>query len=66
MVAVRVQTIKPKLIVIHGAPQTDKLATHLAELERIPLISSRKPNVEALLDALNRLYVDSSRRNRFG
>ncbi len=66
MVAVRVQTIKPKLIVIHGAQQTDRLAVHLAELERIPLISSRKPSVEALLDALNRLYVDSSRHNRFG
>jgi putative transcriptional regulator len=63
MVAVRVQTIKPKLIVIHGTLETDRLAIHLAELERIPLISSRKPNVEALLDALNRLYVDSGRHN---
>jgi len=62
MVAVRVQTIKPKMIIVHGADAIDRLAAHLAELEHIPLIQSRKPSVEALVDALDALYLET--RNR--
>ena len=57
MVAVRVQTIKPKMIIVHGATEIDKLAGHLAELERISLIHSQKSSIEALVDALNSLYI---------
>ena len=64
MVAVRVQTIKPKMIIVHGATEIDKLAGHLAELERIPLIHSQKSSVEALVDALNSLYIGTSARAR--
>jgi putative transcriptional regulator len=59
MVAVRVQTLKPKMIVIHGLKDVDRLAVHLAELERIPLVVSMKPSVEALVGALNALNGDS-------
>jgi len=59
MVAVRVHTLKPKMVIVHGATIIDKLAAHLAELERIPLIQSRKPSVEALVDALNALYTET-------
>jgi len=62
MVAVRVQTIKPKMIIVHGATVVDKLAAHLAELERIPLILSGKPSAEVLVDALNALYMETRRR----
>ena len=62
MVAVRVQTIKPKMIIVHGADVIDMLAAHLAELERIPLIQSRKPSVETLVDALNALYMETKSR----
>ena len=62
MVAVRVQTLKPRMMIVHGATEIDKLAGHLAELEHIPLIQSRKPTAEALVDSLNALYVEISRR----
>lgn len=53
MVAVRVHTLKPRMIVIHGPETVDPLATHLAEVERIPLILSKKPSVNDLLRALS-------------
>jgi putative transcriptional regulator len=59
MVAVRVQTIKPKMIIVHGARVIDELAAHLAELEHIPLIQSGKPSAEALVDALDALYMET-------
>ncbi len=55
MVAVRVQSLKPKMVIIHGLKDVDRLAVHLAELERIPLVVSMKPSVEALVAALNAL-----------
>jgi len=59
MVAVRVQTLKPKMIIIHGLKDVDRLAIHLAELERVPLVVSMKPTVEALVGALNALQGNS-------
>ncbi len=56
MVAVRVQTLKPKMIIIHGLKDVDRLACHLAELEGIPLVVSMKTTVEALVEALNALH----------
>jgi len=65
MVAVRVQTIKPKMVVVHGTAMIDRLAGHLAELEHIPLVLSSKPSCESLVDALNALYLEvRSRRGR--
>ncbi|MCJ7610586.1 transcriptional regulator [Candidatus Bathyarchaeota archaeon] len=65
MVAIRVQTIKPKMVIVHGTGMIDRLAGHLAELEHIPLVLSSKPSAEALVDALNALYlVVRSRRSR--
>ncbi|MEM2093794.1 MAG: helix-turn-helix domain-containing protein [Candidatus Bathyarchaeia archaeon] len=60
MVAVRVQSLKPKIVIIHGLKDVDRLAIHLAELEQIPLVLSLKPSVEALVTALNMLH--SNRR----
>ena len=57
MVAVRVQTIKPKMVIVHGTRMIDRLAGHLAELEHIPLVLSSEPSAEALVDALNALYL---------
>jgi len=55
MVAVRVQTLKPRMVIIHGLKDVDRLAVHLAELERMPLVVSMKPSVEALVGALSAL-----------
>ncbi len=58
MVAVRVQTLKPKMIIVHGLKNVDRLACHLAELEGIPLIVSMKNTVEALVGALNAVRTE--------
>jgi putative transcriptional regulator len=62
MVAVRVQTLKPRMMIMHGAAEIDKLAGYLAELEHIPLIRSNEPTTEALVNSLNALYIETSRR----
>ncbi|MCE8422447.1 MAG: helix-turn-helix domain-containing protein [Candidatus Methanoperedens sp.] len=45
MVALRVTNLKPALVVIHGllASQVDPIAIKIAEIERVPLISSVMP-----------------------
>ena len=63
MVAVRVQTIKPKMIIVHGATVIDKLAAYLAELEHIPFVQSRKSSAEALVDVMNALYTKTRGRH---
>ncbi|MBC7113735.1 MAG: helix-turn-helix domain-containing protein [Candidatus Methanomethyliales bacterium] len=55
MVAVRVTPLKPAAVVIHGVKKTDNLAIELAKAERIPLILSKKTNVEELIKALHSL-----------
>ncbi|MCS7126858.1 MAG: helix-turn-helix domain-containing protein [Thaumarchaeota archaeon] len=58
MVAIRVFPLKPKAVVLHGpvnADSVDPLAVKLSQLERIPLIVSRLPTVEDLLEGLRSL-----------
>ena len=55
MVAVRVSLIKPAAVVVHGPKTVDKLAIKLAEKERLPLILSRIPSEEELVEALKRI-----------
>jgi putative transcriptional regulator len=62
MVAVRVQTLKPKMIILYEATEIDKLAGHLAELEHISLVKSNKPTESDLVDALYALYLKTSGR----
>ncbi|MBU7033451.1 MAG: helix-turn-helix domain-containing protein [Theionarchaea archaeon] len=53
MIAIRVQGLKPALIVLHGpASIDDPVAIKLAEVERIPLILSRAESVEAMIRGL--------------
>lgn len=54
MVAVRVHPLKPRMIVIHGLEKADSLAVHLAEVERIPLVLSRKKSVDELVRSLSK------------
>jgi len=45
MVALRVTNLKPALVVIHGmtAPQVDKIAAKIAEIEHVPLVATVMP-----------------------
>ncbi len=53
LIAIRVTNLKPALIVIHGilASQVDKIAVKIAEIERVPLITTVMP-VKDLVNAL--------------
>ncbi len=53
LVAIRVANLKPALIVIHGilASQVDKIAVKIAEIERVPLITTVMP-ITDLVNAL--------------
>lgn len=55
MVAVRVATLKPGIVVLHGPDQIDPLAIRLAERESIPLMVSRMKSVRELVDALRKI-----------
>jgi putative transcriptional regulator len=41
MVVIRVAPIKPKLVVIHNISSVDKLAIKIAQIERIPLLTTK-------------------------
>jgi putative transcriptional regulator len=45
MVALRVTNLKPALVVIHGmtAPQVDRIAAKIAEIEHVPLVATVMP-----------------------
>lgn len=56
MVAMRVNPLKPKMVVIQGPKSVDPLAVKLAELERTPLVLSKIDTVEELINALAVFY----------
>ncbi|BAD85877.1 predicted transcription regulator, containing DNA-binding HTH domain [Thermococcus kodakarensis KOD1] len=55
MIAVRVQGLKPAVIVLHGVKRLDELAVKLAERERIPLVVSKASNENELINGLRKL-----------
>jgi putative transcriptional regulator len=53
MVAVKVIGITPGMVLLHGElKDVDPLAIKIAELLKVPLVVSRLPSVEALLEGL--------------
>jgi putative transcriptional regulator len=54
MVAVRASILKPRVVVLHGAPP-DELSIRLAEYDRILLVHSKAPSVEDLIKSLQSL-----------
>ncbi|MFQ5974771.1 MAG: helix-turn-helix domain-containing protein [Candidatus Hydrothermarchaeales archaeon] len=54
LIAIRVSSIKPGLVVLHGLKDFDELGRKLAEKESIPVILSRMESVEDLTTALRR------------
>ncbi|AMQ19537.1 helix-turn-helix domain-containing protein [Thermococcus peptonophilus] len=55
MIAVRVQGLKPAVIVLHGVKKLDELAVKLAERERIPLVVSKASSENELINGLRKL-----------
>jgi putative transcriptional regulator len=55
MIAVRVQGLKPAVIVLHGVKKLDELAVKLAERERVPLVVSKASSEAELITSLRKL-----------
>jgi len=56
MVAIRVQTLKPRMVILHGPKEVDTLAIELAKSEQIPLILSKMSSEEELIITLKNFY----------
>jgi len=61
MMIVRLNSLKPRVVVFHGA-KPDDYSLKLAEYDRIPLIYSSLPSVEQLIKSLRKLYRIALRR----
>jgi putative transcriptional regulator len=55
MLAVRMSSLKPRVVVFHGA-QPDEYSIKLAEYDKIPLIYSSIPTLEELVKTMRKLY----------
>ncbi len=55
MIAVRVQGLKPAVVVLHGVKKLDELAVKLAERERVPLVVSHASSEAELITGLRKL-----------
>ncbi|WP_297438960.1 helix-turn-helix domain-containing protein [Thermococcus sp.] len=62
MIAVRVQGLKPAVVVLHGVKKLDELAVKLAERERVPLIVSHAGSEGELVTGLRKLVEKSERK----
>jgi putative transcriptional regulator len=54
MVVIRVAPIKPKVVVMHNLTNVDKLAIKLAQVEKIPLLST-KLSIEEIKERLSKV-----------
>ncbi|NJE05262.1 helix-turn-helix domain-containing protein [Thermococcus sp. M36] len=61
MIAVRVQGLKPAVVVLHGVKKLDELAVKLAERERVPLVVSNASSETELITNLRRLVEKTER-----
>lgn len=55
MIAVRVQGLKPAVVVLHGVKKLDELAVKLAEREGVPLVVSHAQSESELILSLRKL-----------
>lgn len=54
LIAIRVSSIKPGLVILHGLEEFDELGLRIAEKENIPVILSRIGSVDSLIKELRR------------
>jgi putative transcriptional regulator len=52
MIAIKLTSLKPAMVVFHGPQEIDKVAIKIAETERIPLVISNFPTVDELIASL--------------
>lgn len=52
MIAIKLTSLKPAMVILHGPTEIDKLAVKIAESERLPLVISRNLSVEELISNL--------------
>lgn len=55
MIAIRVQGLKPAMVVFHGVKRLDELAIKIAEKERVPLVVSKAESESELIMGLRKL-----------
>jgi putative transcriptional regulator len=58
LIAIKSQEFKPKLVILHGVGQLDRLALELSEQMRIPLAVSKIGSVDALVKQLRGIGPD--------
>ncbi|MEM0350340.1 MAG: helix-turn-helix domain-containing protein [Archaeoglobaceae archaeon] len=56
MVAIRVSSLKPSTVVLHGIQKVDEIALKLAEVEKIPLIKTEL-EIPKMIENLRRNFV---------
>ena len=54
MVVVRVSQMKPSVVVMHGLEKVDKLAVKIAQVEKIPILTT-KLNVAEIKERLSKI-----------
>lgn len=52
MIAIKLTSLKPAVVIFHGPQEVDKLAVKIAETEKIPVILSNYPTVDELVTSL--------------
>jgi predicted transcriptional regulator len=58
MVAIKVMGITPGMVILHGElKQVDPLGIKIAEILRVPLIVSKLPTVNDLLEGLRKCAI---------
>lgn len=55
MVAIKVSSLRPGLVILHSPKSADEVAIRIAEAEGIPLAVSRAASVEKMMDAIQGL-----------
>lgn len=61
MIAIRVQGMKPAVVVLHGVRKLDDLAVKIAERERVPLVVSKVKSENDLIVSLRKLVERKER-----
>lgn len=52
MIAIKLTSLKPAVVIFHGPQEIDKLAVKIAETEKIPVILSNFPTLDELIASL--------------
>ena len=54
MIAIKLTSLKPAMVILHKPVEVDRIAIKIAESERIPLVTTGFENVDELMEALRK------------